>query len=97
MSKILIIETCWDCNHRRWSNGSGRCLKAVSLTDPARGRKLLFDGSIPPWCPLDDNEIYPYKDMIMDIGAAMGNQANGSGISDAALLKQIYKTLEEKP
>jgi hypothetical protein len=43
---------------------------------------------------IEDKE--PYKDMVMEISAAMGNQANGSGISDKDLLAQIYKTLEEE-
>ena len=34
------------------------------------------------------------KDIVMDIEAAIGDQANGSGISDADLLSQIYETLE---
>ena len=39
----------------------------------------------------------PYKDMVMDIGAAFGNRANNASISDADLLRQIYETLEGKP
>jgi len=92
MSKILIIETCRECKYQ--SDDGERCTKSRSINLPGMGRPLLFDKKIPQWCPLDDNEIYPWKDMITDIEAAFGNRANNPSISDADLLRQIYETLE---
>ena len=90
MSKILIIETCGACKYQ--SKDGERCTKS------SRPVAVLFpDKSIPYWCPLDDDEIYPWKDMITDIEAAFGNRDNSMSISDADLLRQIEETLEGKP
>ena len=89
MNKILIIESCRECKYQ--SDDGERCTERA-----ATGRQLLPDKIIPYWCPLDDDEIYPWKDMITDIEAAFGNRANSTSISDADLLRQIYETLEGK-